>query len=84
MQPLSFEASVLRIARLAAGLGGTITAEDVERDDVLARDHDTTAAAAHLLAGGTNVVSTPPEEPDSWFPYGELTFTHPLARKIAE
>jgi hypothetical protein len=79
MQPLTFEASVLRLARLAARLGGTLTAEDVERDEVLARDHETTAAAAHLLAGGTNVVSTPPEEADSWFPYGELTFTRPLA-----
>ena len=72
---LPFEETVVRIARLASGQGGTISAADVEADDVLGRDRDTTVAAAHMLAEGTNVVSQPADEDTEWFPYAELTFT---------
>lgn len=72
---LSFEATVVRLARLAATRGGTIAAVDVEQDELLARDPGTTSAAARMLAGGTDVLSTPETEPGRWFPYAQLTFT---------
>lgn len=75
MAELSFEATVVRLARLAAARGGTLAAADVERDELLARDPDTTSAAARMLAGGTDVVATPETEPGRWFPYAQLTFT---------
>jgi hypothetical protein len=75
MSTLSFEATVVRLTRLAARQGGTVSAADVEADDPLARDRSTTSAAGHLLAGGTDVVSRPAEAADGWFPYAELTFT---------
>jgi hypothetical protein len=76
---LSFEASVVRLARLAAVRGGTITAGDVEQDELLAGDHGTTSAAARMLAGGSEVVSEPSTDPVRWFPYAQLTFTRMLA-----
>jgi hypothetical protein len=72
---LSFEATVIRIARMAARQGGSLSAGDVEHDDVLARNPSVTSAAAHMLAGGVNVVSRPPDAECKWFPYAELTFT---------
>jgi hypothetical protein len=71
---LSFEATVVRLARLAAAQGGTLAAADVEQDDLLARDRGTTSAAARMLASGTDVVSTPVTEAEQWFPYAQLTF----------
>lgn len=73
--PLSFEATVGRIARLAAGLGGTIAAGDVERDRLLALDRSVTSAAARLLASRTNVTSEAATDPAHWFPFERLTFT---------
>ena len=52
-----------RLARLAAARGGTIAGADVERDELLARDRGTTSAAARMLAGGTDVMSTPETDP---------------------
>ena len=75
MTGLSFEATVVRIARLAATQGGTVAAADVEQDELLARDPDTTSAAARMLAGGTDVASTPETDPERWFPFAQLTFT---------
>ena len=75
MRGLSFEATVVRLGRLAVASGGTVAAADVERDALLARDRDTTTAAARMLAGGTDVVSAPVTEREEWFPYAELTFT---------
>jgi hypothetical protein len=75
MEGLSFEATVVRLARLAATRGGTVAAADVEQDELLARDRATTSAAARMLASGTDVVSTPETEPGRWFPYAQLTFT---------
>jgi len=73
MSPLSFEATVARLARLAASRGGTLAAADVEADVLLAGDRGTTSAAAHMLAGGTEVVAEPAEH-GRWFPYARLTF----------
>lgn len=75
MPELSFEATVARLARLAAARGGTVVAADVERDELLAQDPDTTSAAARMLASGTDVVATPETGPGHWFPYAQLTFT---------
>jgi hypothetical protein len=74
---LTFEATVTRIARLAKEHGGTISAEDVEGDDALARNRSVTSAAGHMLAGDTHVVSRPAEAAGLWFPYAELTFSDP-------
>jgi hypothetical protein len=72
---LSFQATVVRLAHLAATRGGAVAAADVEEDDLLARDRGTTSAAARMLASGTDVVSKPATEPGRWFPYAQLTFT---------
>jgi hypothetical protein len=80
---LSFEATVVRLARLAAARGGTIAAADVEQDELLARDRGTTSAAARMLASETDVVAIPETEPGRWFPYAQLTFTRmPSANTI--
>lgn len=72
---LSFEATVIRIARLAASHGGMLGAAEVESDKPLARDRRLTSAAARMLAGGRHVVAESATEPDRWFPYARLTFT---------
>ena len=77
MTELTFEATVSRIERLAAERGGTVSAEDVEHDEPLARNRSVTSAAGHMLAGGTNVASRPADEAGEWFPYAELTFREP-------
>ena len=74
MTELTFEATVNRIERLAEEHGGTVSAEDVEGDDVLARNRSVTSAAGHMLAGDTHVLSRPAEAEGDWFPYAELTF----------
>jgi hypothetical protein len=71
---LTFDATVARLARLAATRGGTVRAGEVEHDPLLARDHGTTSAAARKLASETDVVATPETRPGRWFPYAELTF----------
>jgi hypothetical protein len=76
---LSFEESVVRIARLANRQGGTVRADDVEGDEMLARDQATTSAAGHQLAAGANVVAAPQDDEERWFPYEELTFAEPVA-----
>jgi hypothetical protein len=80
---LSFEATVVRIARLAAVRGGTLAAADVEGDELLARDRGTTSAAARMLAGGTEVVSEPAAEHGRWFPFARLTLTR-LSRDVPD
>jgi hypothetical protein len=73
-RPLGFEESIARITELASGQGGTITAADIEADEVLARDREMTAAAAHQLAGVANVIAVKAAESTEWFPYDELAF----------
>ena len=63
MTRLTFQATVIRLARLAAARGGTVAAVDVELDELLAGDRGTTSAAARMLASGTDVASTPETEP---------------------
>ena len=64
------KARMVAIARLN---GGIVTAADVVADPDLAADHEITSAAAHALAGSTNVFASPSET--GWFPYAELHFT---------
>ena len=59
---------------LARRNGGSIAAGDVEANPALAADRDIVSAAAHALAGSTNVFATPGETGD-WFPYAEIRFT---------
>lgn len=72
---LSFEATVVRLAHLAAAHGGTVVAAEVERDEPLARDRRLTSAAARMLASRSHVVAESALEPDRWFPYARLTFS---------
>ena len=83
MSGLSFEATVVRLARLASTRGGTVAAADVEQDELLAQDRATTSAAARMLASGTDVVSAPETEQGRWFPYARLTFTRMSAGHAA-
>lgn len=84
MQRLSFEATAVRLARLATLRGGTVGAADVEQDELLARDPATTSAAARMLASRTYVLSTRKTEPGRWFPLARLTFTRILNRDDGE
>ena len=78
---LTFEEATSRIVALARDHDGTVTAADVERDDVLTTDRDVVNAAARALAGSTNVFSV--DEPDErdWFPYSSLTFSELPSRR---
>jgi hypothetical protein len=75
---LAFEATVVRLAGLAAAKGGTVIAAEAEQDELLARDRATTSAAARMLASGTDVVATPLRKSGRWFPYAQLSFTRML------
>jgi hypothetical protein len=79
---LSFEATVVRISRLAACQGGSVTAADIERDGLLSADRRTTSAAGRMLAGGTGVVAQPEMDPARWFPFAELRFTRVLSGRL--
>jgi len=81
---LSFEATVVHLARLAAANGGTVAAADVEQDELLAADRSTTSAAARMLASGTDVVATPATDPEHWFPYAQLSFTRMVDADAAD
>jgi hypothetical protein len=75
---LNLEATVARLADLAASCGGTVAGIDVERDDLLARNRGTTSAAARRLATETDVTAEPATQRGHWFPYARLTFAVPL------
>ena len=70
--PLTFEQTVDRLVKLAGEYAGTVTRAQIEADDELSRNRSLTSAAAHSLAGGTNVAATPSR--GGWFPYEWLTF----------
>ena len=53
--------------------GGIVTAADIEADPDLAAEPEIVSAAAHALAGSTNVFASPSDQ--GWFPYAELRFT---------
>lgn len=70
---VSFEDAVARLVALARQNGGILTAADVERDPELSADQLTVSAAAHSLAGSTNVFAS--QTDTGWFPYAELRFS---------
>jgi predicted NUDIX family NTP pyrophosphohydrolase len=72
-RPVTFEAATERLIELARKNGGVLTAGDVEADAELAAAQETVSAAAHALAGSTNVFASSGES--SWFPYDEIRFT---------
>lgn len=70
---LGFAETVARIRDLAAMSCGTVTGEQVEQDERLARDRRLTCAAGRQLASGTRVSAIAAKE--GWFPYASLSFT---------
>ena len=69
---LTFEQTVDRLVTLAGEHAGTVTRAQIEADEQLSCDRALTSAAAHSLAGGTNVMATASE--GGWFPYEWLAF----------
>jgi predicted NUDIX family NTP pyrophosphohydrolase len=72
-EAVTFEAATERLIALARTNGGVVTAAAVEADPELAAAHETVSAAAHALAGSTNVFASSGDS--SWFPYEEIRFT---------
>jgi hypothetical protein len=70
---MTFDEATTRLLELARGREGVITADIVESDSELADDQLIVSAAAHALAGSTNVFAT--SGGSGWFPYQELRFT---------
>ena len=70
---MTFEDATARLIELARAGGGLLTAQAVESDSELADERLIVSAAAHALAGSTNVFATSGEA--GWFPYRELRFT---------
>jgi hypothetical protein len=75
---MTFDHATARLLAMARESGGILSAEQVENDPELVDDPQTVSAAAHALAGSTNVFGSPQDE-DGWFPYAELRFSE-LAR----
>jgi hypothetical protein len=71
---MTFEEAMGRLVELARQSGGTVRASQVEADPDLSTDHDTVSAAAHKLAGSTNVFASQEDDERAWFPYSELVF----------
>jgi hypothetical protein len=70
---MTFEEATARLIEIARSKQGVVTAESVEEDGELAGDRPIVSAAAHALAGSTNVFAT--SGGSGWFPYEELRFT---------
>jgi hypothetical protein len=70
---MTFDQATTRLLELARGGDGILTAQAVESDDELAEQKLIVSAAAHALAGSTNVFAT--SGGSGWFPYEELRFT---------
>jgi hypothetical protein len=70
---MTYDDAKARLIAFARERGGVITAAEVEADPQLAADREMTSAAAHALAGSTNVFATSSDT--SWFPYSELRFS---------
>jgi hypothetical protein len=64
-----------RLVVLAKRSGGVLTAEQIESDADFAAVPNIASAAAHALAGSTNVFGTARDDGAGWFPYQELRFT---------
>ena len=71
---MTYEEAQARLVALARRNGGYLRSSDVEADPELAAERDVVSAAAHALAGSTNVFPTARESGD-WFPYAEIRFT---------
>jgi hypothetical protein len=71
---MTFEEAMGRLVELARENGGTVRAAQVEANPDLAADPETVSAAAHKLAGSTNVFASQDEDDRTWFPYSELVF----------
>jgi hypothetical protein len=71
---MSFDAVTARLVALARDHGGRLKAEVVEADPVLSSDPAVTSAAAHALAGSTNVFGSS-RDGSGWFPYEEIDFS---------
>jgi hypothetical protein len=70
---VTFDEAKSRLIDLARTNGGTLTAEMVERDRDFTDDAEIVSAAAHALAGSTNVFSSGRDT--GWFPYSEIRFS---------
>jgi hypothetical protein len=70
---MTFEEATTRLVEMARGDQGIVTARAVEEDSELADEKLIVSAAAHALAGSTNVFAT--SGGSGWFPYQELRFT---------
>jgi hypothetical protein len=70
---MTFEEATSRLVQLARADQGVVTADAVEQDSEMAREKLIVSAAAHALAGSTNVFAT--SGAPGWFPYQELRFT---------
>jgi hypothetical protein len=70
---MTFDEATRRLLELARGGQGIVTAQEVESDSELADEKLIVSAAAHALAGSTNVFAT--SGGSGWFPYEELHFT---------
>ena len=70
---MTFDEATTRLIEIARGNDGVVTAQMVESDNELTSEKLIVSAAAHALAGSTNVFATSGES--GWFPYQELHFT---------
>lgn len=70
---MTFDEATGRLIELARSKQGVLTAQVVEEDEELASDRSIVSAAAHALAGSTNVFAS--SGASGWFPYEELRFT---------
>lgn len=72
---MNFEQAAARLVAMARLNHGTVTAAQVEADELLAGDKQLVRAAARALAGGTNARSADTRDGRGWFPYSTLTFS---------
>jgi len=70
---MTYDEAKARLIAFARQRGGVITAAEVEADSEFAADRVTTRAAAHALAGSTNVFGVSSDA--GWFPYREIRFS---------
>ncbi len=70
---MTFEEATTRLIEIARANQGILTADAVEGNSELADEKLIVSAAAHALAGSTNVFAT--SGGPGWFPYEELRFT---------
>jgi hypothetical protein len=76
-QRVKYDEATARLLALARTNEGTLTWSQVEDDATLASERDLVSAAAHALAGSTNVFSNDEDDGRAWFPYSSLTFSEP-------